>query len=139
MIGFGSGIFFSRAFINYNLRMHQFKKFKVWEMSMELTTAVYDVTKKFPREETYGLSQQLRRAVVSIPSNIAEGAYRNSNKEFNQFLGISSGSAGEVFTQLEIAKRLGYLDQDLAHQLMAKSESIKRMIFNFQKHLKTVK
>ncbi len=103
---------------------------------MELTTAVYESTKCFPREETYGLTQQLRRAAVSIPSNIAEGAYRNSDKEFNHFLGISAGSAGEVYTQLELAKRLGYLPGERAEYLMAESDSIKRMLYNFQRHLK---
>ena len=104
---------------------------------MELTTSVYEITKRFPKDETYGLTQQLRRAVVSIPSNIAEGAYRNGNKEFNQFLGISAGSAGEVYTQLEIAKRLGYIETEVAENLMAESDSIKRMLFNFQRHLKS--
>ena len=117
--------------------MHQFRKLKVWEKAMELTTAIYESTKCFPREEAYGLTQQLRRAAVSIPSNIAEGAYRNSDKEFNYFLGISAGSAGEVFTQLEIAKRLGYMPGERAESLMSESDSIKRMLYNFQQHLKS--
>ena len=104
---------------------------------MRLTTLVYAVTNTFPKEEIYGLSQQLRRAAVSIPSNIAEGAYRNSNKEFNQFLGYSSGSAGEVYTQVEIAKRLKYLSDGAAEELMTEADSLKRMIYKFQQHLKS--
>ena len=127
----------SLGICNLKLAMHQFRKLTVWEKSMDLTTSVYNVTKSFPKEEMYGLTQQLRRAAVSIPSNIAEGAYRNSNKEFNHFLGISAGSAGEVFTQLEIAKRLNYIKPLIAENLMAESDSIKRMIYNFQQYLKT--
>ncbi len=76
---------------------------------MELVTSVYHSTKRFPSEEVYGLTSQLRRAAVSVPSNIAEGAARNSKREFSQFLYISLGSLAEVETQLLIAENLGYL------------------------------
>ena len=83
----------------------------VWQESMKLVRLVYQVTREFPREEIYGLTNQLRRAAVSIPSNIAEGAARVGNREFIQFLNIAQGSLSEVETQLLIAKDLGYLKE----------------------------
>lgn len=85
------------------------KKLDVWKMSMELVVEVYKATEKFPHEERYSLTDQIRRAVVSIPSNIAEGAGRNTKKEFINFLHVSQASLSELDTQLEIAVRLGYL------------------------------
>jgi four helix bundle protein len=84
----------------------------VWKLSMDLVTNVYELTTKYPMEERYGLAQQMRRAAVSIPSNIAEGAARKSPKEFIQFLHISLGSLSELETQLEISKRLGFIRED---------------------------
>ena len=84
----------------------------VWRSGMRLVTDVYRVTQGFPPEERYGLSQQVRRAAVSIPSNIAEGAARGSNKDFLRFLYIARGSLAELETQLMIARKLGYC-QDL--------------------------
>ena len=78
---------------------------------MLLVELVYRATASFPREEMFGLTAQLRRAAVSVPSNIAEGAGRNSSREFSQFLGITCGSLAEVETQLELAVRLGFLDE----------------------------
>ena len=89
--------------------MSDYKDLKVWEKSIDFVEMVYKIVKSFPKEEIYALSDQLKRAVVSIPSNIAEGASRNSNKEFVQFLYIALGSASEVETQLIIAKRLNYI------------------------------
>lgn len=82
---------------------------KVWQESMALVKMVYQISAKFPVEETYGLKSQIRRAAVSIPSNIAEGAARNGSKEFLQYLNISRGSLSEVETQTIIAKDLGYI------------------------------
>jgi four helix bundle protein len=115
--------------------MHDFRKLRVWEWSMELTVRVYKLTNKFPKHELYGLTSQLRRASVSIPSNIAEGAFRNGNKEFNQFLGISTGSAGEVFTQVELARRLEYITNEEAQPILDDAMSTKRMIGSLQKTL----
>ncbi len=81
----------------------------VWQSSIALVKTIYDLTSKFPREETFGLTAQMRRAAVSVPSNIAEGAARSSKKEFGHFLAIARGSLSELETQLEIAKQLGYL------------------------------
>ena len=84
------------------------EKLEAWKFSMELVKAVYQMTATFPAEERYGLSQQMRRAAVSIPSNIAEGAGRNSTKEFLNFIGISRGSLAELETQLQLAVMLGF-------------------------------
>jgi four helix bundle protein len=83
---------------------------QVWQAAMDLAEDVYRVTKNFPKEETYGLTIQLRRAAVSAPSNIAEGKGRSSDKELAQFLCHSRGSLFEIETQINLARRLGYLD-----------------------------
>ena len=85
---------------------HTYKDLIVWQKAIELVLGVYAVTNKFPKEEVYGLTSQMRRAAVSIPSNIAEGKLRRSQKEFRQFLLIAFGSGGELETQIIIAKKL---------------------------------
>src|SRR5215813_15286875 len=85
-----------------------------WQEAMNLVVMVYRVSSLFPREETYGLKAQIRRSVVSVPSNIAEGSARNSARERYHYLGISAGSLAEVETQLELAARLHYLAIDVA-------------------------
>ncbi len=89
-----------------------------WQEAMKLAVMVYHFTRRFPREEIYGLTAQIRKSAASIPSNIAEGAARNSAREFYHFLGISAGSLAEVETQLELAARLEYakLDPPMAQQ-----------------------
>ena len=86
--------------------IHTYKDLVVWQRSIELVMAVYDITEKFPRQEQYGLISQMRRAAISIASNIAEGRHRGTRKDFLQFLRIAFGSGAELETQLEIAKRL---------------------------------
>ena len=86
----------------------RYRKFEIWQRGMDLVTSVYRVTRTFPPSELYALTNQLNRAVVSIPSNIAEGSYRKTKTDFKQFLSIALGSLAEVDTQLEIAERLGY-------------------------------
>lgn len=86
--------------------IHSSKELIVWQRAMELVAETYDVTEEFPKEETYGWVSQMRRAAVSIPSNIAEGRHRGTKKEFIQFLRIALGSTGELETQMEIAKML---------------------------------
>lgn len=86
--------------------MHNYKKLNVWISSISLVKNIYNLTRKFPKEEMFVLTQQLRRAAISIPSNIAEGAGRNSNAQFKNFLQISIGSCFEVETQLIISKEL---------------------------------
>jgi four helix bundle protein len=84
-----------------------------WREAMTLVEVVYQATAQFPKAEFFGLVSQIRRCAISVPSNIAEGAARNSTRELVQFLGISCGSLSELETQLELAKRLGYLDADV--------------------------
>ena len=84
--------------------MHNFKDLRVWQKSIQLTTDIYKLLASFPTDEKFGLISQLKRSAVSVPSNIAEGAGRNSNKEFNHFLSISLGSLFELKTQLIISK-----------------------------------
>ncbi len=86
------------------------KELKVYQKAMDLVTQIYQVTKSFPAEEKYGLTSQIRRAAISIPSNIAEGSARKSTKEYIQFLYHSLGSAAEIETQLDLSKRLGFID-----------------------------
>jgi four helix bundle protein len=104
------------------------KKLDVWRLAMDLVTAVYQVTEKFPREERYSLTDQIRRAAVSIPSNIAEGAARQTRKEFVNYLHIARGSLSELDTQLELAQRLGYLGEKTGDSLDGQVERIDKMI-----------
>ncbi|PUZ25226.1 hypothetical protein DCC81_13035 [Chitinophaga parva] len=89
--------------------MNKYKNLVVWKNGVDLSLIIYKLTRTFPADERFGLTSQLRRCVVSIPSNIAEGAGRNSNAEFAHFLGIASGSTAELSTQLLIAEKLGYV------------------------------
>ena len=100
----------------------------VWQKAMTLVTDVYQVTRGFPKEEPYGLTAQLRRAAVSVPSNLAEGHGRNSRKEFHHFVGQARGSLTELETQLEIATNLGYFSQAKASELLARASEIARML-----------
>ncbi len=100
----------------------------VWKRSVDFAEAIYRLTANFPRVEEYGLKSQLRRATVSIPCNIAEGAARQTKKEFVQFLYMAAGSASEVDTQLEIAFRLGYVDRNRKGVMGGDLENISKMI-----------
>ena len=115
--------------------MNRYKELKVWKESMEVTTMIYEVTDNFPADERFGLTSQIRRASVSIPSNIAEGAGRNSDGEFRQFLGIANASACELETQLNIASRLGLIDSELFSTLSDRIEHIQNMIFKLKQKL----
>lgn len=114
--------------------MKTHKDLDIWRLSMDLVTNVYMLTKEFPKEEMYGLVSQMRRAAVSIPSNIAEGAARQSNKENLQFLYIALGSLSELETQAIIAKRLEYLKQDA---VIDHTEQIRPKLLNYIKYVKT--
>lgn len=100
---------------------------------MDLATQVYSLTSRFPKEELYGLTAQMRRSAVSIPSNIAEGAARHSRKEFIQFLSIASGSVAELETQLVLAFRIGFLPTNTA---LAKIEEIRKMLLGLLRSLR---
>lgn len=106
-----------------------------WQKAMEFVTAVYQTTAQFPREEIYGLTSQLRRAAVSIPSNIAEGHGRNSTRDFIKFLSIAYGSLNETQTQLMIGKNLGYLTKPPCDQLLEHSYELARLINGLSRSL----
>jgi len=99
-----------------------------WKKGMQLVKDVYRVTRDFPREEAYGLTSQIRRAAISVPSNIAEGHGRNSRREFHQFVGHARGSLLEVETQLEIARDLGYLPAPTAAELLRDANEVGRVL-----------
>lgn len=99
---------------------------EVWQKSMDLAVEIYAVTKNFPKEEAYSLTSQIRRCAVSIPSNVAEGAARNSKKEFIRFLYVALGSAAELATQITLSQRIGYLTT--TGEILNKLESIQKML-----------
>jgi len=99
-----------------------------WQKAMELVTEVYRITRNFPKEELYGLTSQIRRSAVSVPSNLAEGHGRNSRKEFHQFVGQARGSLVELETQLEIAANLGYVPKDVADALLTRASEVGRLV-----------
>ena len=115
--------------------MHNYKKLNVWISSISLFKNIYNLTRKFPKEEMFVLTQQLRRAAISIPSNIAEGAGRNSNAQFKNFLQISIGSCFEVETQLIISKELEYISEEELETISKELDSIMKMNHNLQKTL----
>ena len=108
--------------------INSYKDLKVWNKAMDLTTMVYDALKTFPPKEEYGLSSQMRRSSVSIPSNIAEGYGRNSTLDYCRFLQIALGSAYELETQDELARRLDYVDNDTANKLATQLTEVGRML-----------
>ena len=106
----------------------------VWNESIKLVTEVYKITKSYPKEEIYGLTSQIRRAAISVPSNVAEGAARNSDKEFIRFLYTALGSLSEVETQIIISVELRYLSNP--EELFKKITSVKKMLLGLIKYLK---
>ena len=113
-------------------KMKTHKNLEIWQLGIELVTKIYEITRNFPKEELYGLSSQMRRSAISFPSNIAEGAARNSQKEFLQFLYISLGSLSELETQLIISKNLGFLNNPNFELV----EKIRRKMLNLIKYIK---
>ncbi len=105
-----------------------FKQLIAWKKAVRFALDIYRLTRKFPREELYGLTSQVRRAAVSIPSNIAEGQSRYSPKDFRNFLGHSRGSLAEVETQLLIARDLGYLDSEEYKQVSLQADELGRIL-----------
>ncbi len=106
-----------------------FRDLQVWQKAIQLTVVIYRLTQGFPREEIYGLSSQIRRSAVSVPSNIAEGQGRLSVGEFRQFLGIARGSNHELQTQLEIARSLKFGDSNLIDEAENLSHEVGKMIY----------
>jgi four helix bundle protein len=117
--------------------MRPHEKLDVWKKAVAIVTTLYSVTKTFPAEERFGLTSQIRRAGVSIPANIAEGAARQSDKEFCQFLSIAQGSASELETELLIAKNLGYLSSEDFQRIYEEINVVARMIIGLSKPVKS--
>ena len=112
-----------------------FKDLKVWQEAMDLADEVYRQTRNFPKEELFALTNQIRRAVVSVPSNIAEGSGRQSTAEFLQFLSVANGSLRELETQLIIATRIGYLPPQQLELLQLKMDTTGRLLTGLRKSL----
>ena len=108
--------------------MKSFKELKVWQKGIELVEMIYKITASFPEEEKYGLSAQMRRAAVSIPSNIAEGHLRKTAKDFKQFLSIARGSCAELETQIIISYKLGFIQEDNFSDLSSRIEELSKML-----------
>jgi four helix bundle protein len=106
-----------------------FRDLRVWKDGMDLVEQVYRLTRDFPKQELYGLTNQLRRAAVSVPSNIAEGQARTHVKEYLQFLSTAKGSLAEVQTQLEIAARLEYLTPKQLEQVLQQADALSRQLY----------
>ena len=112
------------------------KNLDVWKRSIELSKMIYQITSSFPSTEQFGLISQMRRAVVSIPSNLAEGAARSGRKEFLQFINIAQGSLSELDAQVELSKELGFLDQKDYNDILAELKMISKQLFGLAKAIK---
>ncbi len=117
--------------------MKSYAKLIVWKEAHALTIMTYEATKKFPRDELYGLTPQLRRAAVSVAANIVEGHARSGKKEFLQFLSVSNGSLTEVEYYMELAKDLGYIAETEYQKLDAQRAKVGFLLFKFMKSLRS--
>ena len=115
---------------------NSFRDLIVWQKSMQLTVIIYTLTKEFPRDEMYGLTSQIRRAAVSLPSNIAEGHGRLGTSEYRQFLGIARASNFELQTQLEIARRLEFGNSKLINEGESLSHEVGKMLYAILESIK---
>ena len=109
-----------------------FKQLIVWQRAMDMVTEIYKATRTFPKEEMYGLTSQIRRSAVSIPSNIAEGSSRNSQKDFVRFLSIAIGSSFELETQLLIANKINLIDNDVYSEITNKLNQIQATLGSYK-------
>ncbi len=115
--------------------MHKVEDLKIWNKSIELAKSVYQLVTELPSDEKFGLNSQIKRCSISIPSNIAEGAGRNSNKEFKYFLSIANGSAYELQTQLILAAELNLINKDKVQPVINTCIEIQKMNYSFQQKL----
>ena len=115
--------------------MHNIGKLKIWNASIDLCVEVYKALANMPNDERYGLSSQIKRSAVSIPSNIAEGAGRDSSPQFNQFLNIAFGSSYELQTQLIISERLNFITKEVNEPILSKLDEIQKMIYVFKENV----
>ena len=118
------------------MSIKNYRDLEVWKKAMLLTNKIYDCTQLFPMEELFGLSSQMRRAAVSIPSNIAEGSIRGTKPEFSRFIGIARGSLAELETQIIIACDRKYISNTCYDELMIISEDISKMLLGLLRSLK---
>jgi len=118
-------------------RIRGYRDLDVWKKGIDLCESVYRVTERFPADERFGLTNQMRRASVSVPSNVAEGHCRAHTKEYIQFIHHSRGSLGEIDTQLEIARRLKFLPEPDAAQLFETVDHVQRMLSSLTRSLKS--
>jgi len=116
--------------------MRPHERLDVWVRAVDFVVVVYKLTESFPKEERFGLTSQIRRAAVSVPANIAEGAARDSSKEFSHFLSNAQGSASELATELLIAFRLGLLSESDYRRTQSELDDIGRMIYGLSQHTK---
>ncbi|MFH1441509.1 MAG: four helix bundle protein [Candidatus Omnitrophota bacterium] len=117
-------------------KIKSFKELRIWQKGIEIVKDVYALTKDFPQEELYGLTTQMRRAAVSIPSNIAEGFKRYHNKEYKQFLHIVLGSTAELETQLIIVNELNFIGKESLNGVLEKLDHVSKMISSLLNKLK---
>ena len=115
--------------------MRDFRKYDLWKDSLDLVDLIYDLVSLFPESEKYGLSSQICRAVISIPSNIAEGSSRESEKDFARFLQIALGSAFELETQLIIAMRRSFVNEDKLSKIIDLIQSIQKRLYGLKRKL----
>ena len=120
-----------------DIKVKTHKDLDVWKKAMSFVTELYKITATFPKDERYGLTSQMRRAAVSIPSNISEGAARQSNKEFIQFLYIALGSNVEIETQLNIARNLNFINDETFEKMDEDQNEISRMLMGLIKYRKS--
>ena len=117
------------------MKAKHYQELVVWQRAMEVAKLTYLLVRKLPKEETYSISDQMRRAAVSIPSNIAEGHARNATRQFLHFLNIANGSKAELQTQLLICEQVGYLTNEDISELVNKLDEVGRMIYALSKTL----
>ena len=115
--------------------MHNIKKLKIWNDSIDLCVDVYQALANMPNDERYGLSSQIKRSAVSIPSNIAEGAGRYTNPQFSHFLNIAYGSSYELQTQLIISERLNFISSEVNESLLNKLNEVQKMVYVFKENI----
>jgi four helix bundle protein len=115
--------------------MHNYNNLQIWQQAMDLVEEIYKLTASFPIEEKFSLVSQMTRAAVSIPSNIAEGAGRNSDKDFAHFISIAIGSLYELNTQIVLSERLGYINQSQSQELQKKLDNLQRKSVSFKSKL----
>ena len=111
---------------------HNFRKLDIWRDGVELADLVYAITDMYPKEERYGISSQMQRAAVSVPSNIAEGSAKESTKEVAHFIGIALGSLFELETQIEIVHNRGYIEDEQYYLLLTKVQSLQKRVYTFK-------